>query len=75
MGSSPLGAFEIETVLSAQERHELWGKKGQFPGHHLLGDSMCLGSSKLKGLRLRMSLYLSGLMSHVLHWKRPCRCM
>ena len=31
MASSPLGALEIETVLSAQERHELWAEKGQFP--------------------------------------------
>ena len=31
MGSSPLRTLEIEMVLSAQERHELWAEKGQFP--------------------------------------------
>ena len=29
MESSPLGVFEIEKLLSAQGRHELWAQKGQ----------------------------------------------
>ena len=29
MESSPLGAFEIEKLFSAQGRHELWAQKGQ----------------------------------------------
>ena len=28
-GSSPLGAFEIEKLLSAQGRHVLWAQKGK----------------------------------------------
>ena len=43
-----------------------------FPGHHLFGDSVCMGSVKQKGRRVARPPYLYGLRFHSLYWKRPC---
>ena len=42
-----------------------------FPGHHLFGDSVCMGSVKQKGRRVARPPYLYGLRFHSLYWKRP----
>ena len=43
-----------------------------FPGHHLFGDSVCMGSVKQKGRRVAMPPCLYGLRFRSLYLKRPC---
>ena len=49
-----------------------WPRKCGFPGHHLFGDSMCMGSVKQKGQSVGMPPYFYGLRFHSLYQKRPC---
>jgi len=47
-------------------------EREDFAGHHLFGDSMCMGSVKQKGGRVGMPPYLYGLRFQSLYLKRPC---
>ena len=43
-----------------------------FSGHHLFGNSVCMGSIKQKGRHVRMTPYFYGFRFHSLYRKRPC---
>ena len=43
-----------------------------FPGHHLFGDSVCMGRVKQRRQRVGMPPYFYSLRFHSSYWKRPC---